>query len=157
MAPDMSEYSRIRSQWRAVSCRVGLHYVLCEIAMMKNLLITSGTALLLSACATTTPPPRGSVKAIKAVPLSPVGLERVIGQDARGLVSLFGVADQDVPEASARKLQFGSGICILDAYLYPPSKGREPVVTYFDTRQPDGKAIDRASCVAALTRRKEAR
>ncbi len=125
--------------------------------MISRIIAASTLALLASACATTAPPPRGTVKAIKSLPLSPIGLERVIGQDARGLVSLFGAANQDVPEATARKLQFGSGICILDAYLYPPSKGREPVVTYFDTRQPDGKAIDRASCVAALTRRKEAR
>lgn len=85
------------------------------------------------------------------------GLERVIGQDARALVALFGAANQDVWEANARKLQFTSAICIMDAYLYPPSKGKEPLVTYIDVRQPDGKPIDRASCVAALTRRIEAR
>jgi len=79
-----------------------------------------------------------------------------MGQDARGLVALFGPADQDVWEASAHRLQFASGICIMDAYLYPPSRGREPLVTYVDARQPDGRPIDRASCVAALTRRKEA-
>jgi hypothetical protein len=92
-----------------------------------------------------------------AAPLRPTGLERVMGQDARGLVTLFGPANQDVREDNARKLQFAGPICILDAYLYPPAKGREPVVTYLDARQPDGKDIDRASCVAALTRRKEAR
>jgi hypothetical protein len=92
-----------------------------------------------------------------AAPLRPTGLERVMGQDARGLVTLFGPANQDVREDNARKLQFAGPICILDAYLYPPAKGRESVVTYLDARQPDGKDIDRASCVAALTRRKEAR
>ena len=70
---------------------------------------------------------------------------------------MFGNADQDVREENSRKLQFGSGICILDAYLYTPAKGKEPLVSYIDARQPDGGAIDRASCVAALTRRKEAR
>ena len=54
------------------------------------------------------------------------------------------------PRASS---QFQSGICVLDAYLYPPSPSGEPRVTYLDAREPDGSAIDRASCVAALTRR----
>ena len=111
--------------------------------------------VLLAACA---PPPKPQPIAV-APPPTPIrltGLERVIGQDARALVKLFGAADQDVWEASARKLQFGSAICIMDAYLYPPATGREPLVTYVDARQPDGKPIDRASCVAALTRRKEA-
>jgi hypothetical protein len=121
----------------------------------RHILIATG-AVLATACSSTTPPPPASVSYV--APLSTLtGLDRVIGRDARNLVSLFGAADQDVWEASARKLQFGSAICILDAYLYPPSKGREPLVTYVDARQPDGRAIDKASCVAALTRRKEAR
>jgi hypothetical protein len=87
------------------------------------------------------------------------GLDRVLGQNANGLVALFGAADQDVREAAgARRLQFAGPICILDAYLYPPKgSSGEGLVTYVDARQPDGKDIDRASCVAALTRRKEAR
>ena len=82
-----------------------------------------------------------------------VGLERVTGQPAAALVALFGQPDADVREGTARKLQFQSGICVLDAYLYPPSAGAEPRVTYLDAREPDGSTIDRASCVAALTRR----
>lgn len=90
----------------------------------------------------------------------PTGLDRVLGQTARGLTTLFGDANQDVREAQgARRLQFAGPICILDAYLYPPKGGEsgEGTVTYVDARQPDGRDIDRASCVAALTRRKEAR
>jgi hypothetical protein len=84
-----------------------------------------------------------------------VGLERVIGQDAGGLVRLFGQPNQEMREGTGRKLQFASGICVLDAYLYP--KGSDaPRVTWLDARQPDGRAIDRASCVAALTRREGA-
>jgi hypothetical protein len=82
-----------------------------------------------------------------------VGLERVTGQTAAALTQLFGQPDADVREGTARKLQFASGICVLDAYLYPPKNGGEPRVTYLDAREPDGSAIDRASCVAALTRR----
>ena len=87
-----------------------------------------------------------------AIQYTSVGLERVLGQDAAGLTKLFGQPDADVREGSARKLQFQSGICVLDAYLYP--KGSDaPRVTYLDAREPDGSTIDRASCVAALTRR----
>ncbi|WP_375392431.1 hypothetical protein [uncultured Sphingomonas sp.] len=91
-----------------------------------------------------------------AITYTPVGLERVLGQDAAGLAKLFGEPDADTHESLARKLQYGSSICVLDAYLYPQGNA-EPRVTYLDAREPDGSAIDRASCVAALTRRREAR
>lgn len=90
--------------------------------------------------------------AVAPRPIAAVGLERVLGQDAAGLTRLFGQPDADVREGPGRKLQFASGICVLDAYLYPKD-GAEPRVTHLDTREPDGSAIDRASCVAALTRR----
>ena len=118
---------------------------------------------LLSACAATppvapsSPPP---VPVTRSPPMSPTGLDRVLGQTARGLVALFGEANQDVREAAgARRMQFIGPICILDAYLYPPKERptAEGTVTYVDARQPNGRDIDRASCVAALTRRKEAR
>jgi len=106
--------------------------------------------LAVSACAApgTVAPPVGRTM----VPYTAAGLERVIGQDAAGLTRLFGQPDADIREGSARKLQFAGPICVLDAYLYP--KGSEPPrVTYLDAREPDGSTIDRASCVAALTRR----
>jgi len=80
------------------------------------------------------------------------GLERVMGQSAPALIALFGEPDADVREGDARKLQFAGPICVLDTYLYP--KHGKQIVTYVDARQPSGAAIDRASCVAALTRRK---
>ena len=110
----------------------------------------------LSACATTPPPKPRAVPTV-SVPMRPTGLERVLGQDARALTALFGTPDQDVREEGARRLQFAGPFCILDTYLYPPRAGAEPTVSYMDARQPDGKDIDRASCVAALVRRKEAR
>ncbi len=82
------------------------------------------------------------------------GLDRVMGKDARALVQLFGPAAKDVREASARKLQFSSSTCILDAYLYPPGTGKEPVVTFLSARVPDGRDADKASCVTALSQRK---
>lgn len=92
-----------------------------------------------------------------AAPVRPIGLERVLGENERNLNDLFGKPDQDVHEPGARRLQYAGPFCILDAYLYAPNAGGEPVVTYVDARQPDGRDIDRASCVAATARRKQAR
>lgn len=113
-------------------------------------LIATAPLLALAACAMPAikPPPIGRA----AVAYTSVGLERVIGQNAAGLVQLFGQPDADVREGAVRKLQFESGFCVLDAYLYPKGSS-EPRVTYLDAREPDGSTIDRASCVAALTRR----
>lgn len=109
-----------------------------------------GLALSLAGCVTPTAEPVGTGR--PAAAFSTVGLERVIGQNAAGLTKLFGQPDADVREGTARKLQFQSRICVLDAYLYPKGSD-EPKVTYLDAREPDGSTIDRASCVAALTRR----
>ncbi len=116
-------------------------------------LTTMGLALTLGGgLAGCTAPMAKPVVGRPAIPYTSVGLERVLGQDAAGLTRLFGQPDADVREGSARKLQFQSGICVLDAYLYP--KGSDALrVTYLDAREPDGSTIDRASCVAALTRR----
>lgn len=113
-----------------------------------------GAALGLAACAperplvTPAPPPPVAV---------PAGLDRVVGKDSRTLQTLFGAPDQDQREPGARRLQFAGPACILDAYLYAPAEGREPVVRHVDARSPTGEDFDRASCVAALSRRREAR
>jgi hypothetical protein len=111
-------------------------------------------ALALAGCGATTPPPAPLVAPPVPQSAHATGLDRVMGSTAAGLVAQFGIALQDVREEGARKLQFGNGICILDAYLYPPSKGKEPVVTYLSARQPDGKDADKANCVTALQRRR---
>lgn len=119
--------------------------------MTRAILLT----LLLGGCAASTTAPTRPAPLVPIPRTYPtVGLERVMGQTATALTAAFGRPDADVSEGSARKLQFGSRICVLDAYLYPPANGRgEPVVTHVDTRQRDGSGIDRASCVAALARR----
>lgn len=110
-------------------------------------------ALLLAACGAATPGPRSA----GSVPVLPVaGLDRVMGQDAAALARLFGPADAEVREGPGRKLQFAGPICVLDAYLYPAGS-TPPRVTWVDAREPDGSPIDRASCVAALSRRGAAR
>ena len=94
--------------------------------------------------ATAPPPPK---------PVQQSGLERVMGQNAEMLRALFGEPDMDVREGTARKLQYVGSACVLDAYLYPPAAGRDPLVRYIDARLPNGDDFDRASCIAALIRR----
>jgi hypothetical protein len=89
----------------------------------------------------------------RPVPYTSTGLESVLGRTARMLEAQFGKPGLDVREGPARKLQFAGPACVLDAYLYPPKGGGEPIVTHLDARLPDGRDFDRASCVAALTRR----
>ncbi|MFL9841190.1 hypothetical protein ABS767_09470 [Sphingomonas sp. ST-64] len=105
--------------------------------------------VLLSACGTTVVPPPG-----RAAPVPVPGmanLTSVMGANANALIAQFGRPILDVSEGSARKLQFGGPICVLDAYLYPPKSGRgDPVVTFAETRQRNGAPIDQASCAAAL-------
>jgi hypothetical protein len=102
--------------------------------------------------------PPASAPAPPSTSYTTTGLEAVLGATARALVGQFGNPDLDLREGPARKLQFLGPACVLDAYLYPPRGGRgEPVVTHVDARLPDGREMDRSSCVAALTRRREAR
>ena len=80
-----------------------------------------------------------------------------MGANAATLGRLFGKFELDVREGDARKLQFAGPACVLDAYLYPPRPGGEPVVTWVDARLLDGRDIDRASCVAALGAKQQVR
>lgn len=90
---------------------------------------------------------------VKSSPLSNVqGLDLVMGKTAGQLKCVFGDPNADVSEPPARKLQFSSGACILDAYLYPQESGGEGRVTHIDTRRSDGAEVDRVSCVNALKR-----
>jgi len=114
-----------------------------RFALAATLLPLSACAAIPAAAPEASPPPMQNVH----------GLERVIGHSAAQLTQLFGKPDLDLREMGARKLQFRGPICVLDAYLDPPARGREPVATWVDARQRDGSDIDKASCVAALSRR----
>lgn len=74
----------------------------------------------------------------------------LLGSDARRLTQLFGTPRLDIRETTVRKLQFANGRCVLDAYLYAPARGKEPVVTHVDARNPTGADVDPAACVNAL-------
>ena len=115
-----------------------------------------GALLLAGFAATPSEPARPAVAIGKrvAVPTTSVGL---VGANARTLVTQFGQPDLDVREGAARKLQFAGPACVLDAYLYPPPSGGEPVVTHVDARLADGRDTDQASCAAALSRPGQAR
>ena len=124
--------------------------------------IISGLPLLAAALLAGCVSPRSGPPPVTAQPAAQTytsqGLESVMGRNARALTSLFGSPGLDVREGPARKLQFAGPVCILDAYLYPPrSGGEEPVVTHVDARLPDGRDMDRASCVAALTAQQQTR
>src|SRR5882757_6476234 len=111
------------------------------------LLLPLSLALLIVGCAA--PAPRltnGAPVAVKPANLHEAGLGRVLGKSAHELVALFGEADLDGHEGQARRLQFAGPVCVLDAYLFPPKTGAEPIVTYIDARLPTGDDIDRASC-----------
>jgi hypothetical protein len=110
-------------------------------------------ALLLAGCGAQTVRTVAAPSSAPPPPMKKAGLEGVLGQNARALTSLFGRPDQDLREANGRKLQFGNGVCVLDAYLYARKSGQEPVVTWLDARRPDGADADRAACVTALTRK----
>ncbi|MEH6790151.1 hypothetical protein [Parasphingorhabdus sp.] len=118
----------------------------------KILLLLSLPAL--AACASTSAPRATGLPSVAASPLNSVaGLEIVMGKTAGQLTRLFGDPQLDISEPPARKLQFASGACILDAYLYPPQEGGDGRVTHIDTRRSDGAAVDRVSCVNALRSR----
>src|SRR3546814_20487597 len=68
----------------------------------------------------------------------------LIGSDAKQLMRLFGQPRLDIRESAMRKLQFANGRCVLDAYLYLPPQGKEPLVTHVDARTPTGTDVDAA-------------
>jgi hypothetical protein len=129
-----------------------------------QLLPVRGLGLALLAAGCVAPQSERPAPPVRQAPVQPVrvptynaaGLEGVMGHDAHALEAAFGRPSLDVREGPARKLQFAGPACVLDAYLYPPRGGGEPVVAYLDARLPDGRDMDRASCVAALGKRQEA-
>ncbi|WP_439539703.1 hypothetical protein [Sphingomonas sp.] len=118
---------------------------------MKAIAALSALALLSACGGGGVVPPPGRAAPVPVPQPGMAALTSVIGASANALTAQFGRPLLDVTEGSARKLQFGNGTCVLDAYLYPPKSGRgDPVVTFAETRQRDGSPIDQASCAAAI-------
>lgn len=107
-------------------------------------------SLMLAACggvvppAPIAPPPAGPPASAFTRP------GPLMGMDARHLTQQFGTPRLDIRESTVRKLQFAGSRCVLDAYLYAPAQGREPVVTHVDARTPAGIDVDPAACAAWL-------
>jgi hypothetical protein len=118
---------------------------------VKAIAALSALALLSACGGGGVVPPPGRAAPVPVPQPGMAALTSVIGASANALTAQFGRPLLDVTEGSARKLQFGNGTCVLDAYLYPPKSGRgDPVVTFAETRQRDGSPIDQASCAAAI-------
>ncbi|MET0369908.1 MAG: hypothetical protein ABW039_00875 [Sphingobium sp.] len=108
-------------------------------------------ALPLAACGTGSVAPQpGFVAALPPAGAATPRPAILAGADARALTQMFGTPRLDIRESTMRKLQFGNGRCVLDTYLYPTAKGREPVVTHVDARTPAGVDVDPVACAAAL-------
>ncbi|QGP79507.1 hypothetical protein [Sphingobium sp. CAP-1] len=109
-------------------------------------------ALPLAACGGgIVPPPSTQIQPPPGPPASAFMKQGpLMGADARRLTQMFGQPRLDIRETTVRKLQFGNGRCVLDAYLYAPARGKEPVVTHVDARTPAGVDVDPAACATAL-------
>ncbi|MFY9350321.1 MAG: hypothetical protein WBL20_20450 [Sphingobium sp.] len=120
--------------------------------MILRIGLSALLALPLAACgAGTIVPPAASVAPPPGPPASAFMKQGpLLGSDARGLNQMFGQPRLDIRETGVRKLQYGNGRCVLDAYLYAPAKGKEPVVTHVDARTPTGVDVDPATCATAL-------
>lgn len=121
---------------------------------MKASALALAGLVLLGGCATareeSAPPARLPGHLPAGPQVTPAAPGDIVGRNAEALTRQFGRPALDIREGNARKLQFESAVCVLDAYLYPPPGGGEPIVTHVDARLPDGRDLDRASCIAAL-------
>lgn len=114
---------------------------------MTMRIVALALSLSLAACASS---PKGP--ATSAPPPAPPQVQQggvLIGFTAAQLATAFGSPDLRVVEGEGIKQQY-RGPCILDAYLYPPVRGREPVVMHVDARGPQGNDVDREQCAAVL-------
>jgi hypothetical protein len=108
--------------------------------------------LLLAACArvpteTATPAP----PAAPPVPQQPRESGVLIGLTGPELAARFGRPILQIKEGNSFKLQFRSGQCVLDAFLYP-STGGQYRVTHVETRTLAGVDTNQGPCISTLQR-----
>jgi len=117
-----------------------------------RLLLTGLLSLPLAACGAGTVVPQTRQPAPPAGPPASAFMKTgpLMGLDAKHLTQMLGTPRLDIRESTMRKLQFANGRCVLDAYLYAPGQGKEPVVTHVDARAPSGAGVDPAGCATSL-------
>ena len=103
--------------------------------------------LLLAACA---PRPQPTPTPQPAAEAPRTERNQLVGLTPQDLVGRFGSPALQIREGSSLKLQFRTGICVLDAYLYPQGGNGVMRVTHVDTRSPNGIDSDQAACILAL-------
>ena len=121
--------------------------------------------IFVSACVAPSRPPPQARASVPAQAAPPAGTFRpppvaaasdagqLIGKSADALVRRLGETRIDLTEGDARKLQFVSGRCVLDVFLYPRTPGGEPVAAHVDARLRDsGADTDRGACIAEIER-----
>ena len=91
----------------------------------------------------------GTAVPVTVIEAGPCHVLQVSASQAQ-LVGQFGQPRLDVWEGDARKLQFSGTACILDLYLYPTTRSRDPLASYAEARRSDGRDVDKAACVTAL-------
>lgn len=128
---------------------------------MRRIVASLALAAMLGACVPSpsyvrsAPAPAAAARASVAPPLQTVSRDAtgIIGERAGSLTRRFGQARIDLAEGDARKLQFASGRCVLDIYLYPIEAGSQPVATHIETRLREGGApTDAAGCIEDVER-----
>ena len=97
----------------------------------------------LAGCAST---PEPSVAPVATPAPRATGLIGLTGQEVANRLGL--VPTLQIREGNGTKIQFRTRSCVLDAYLYPPARGGQPVVEHVDTRTPQGADYPEVSCLA---------
>jgi hypothetical protein len=114
---------------------------------MRRILVPS-PFLFLAACATQQTPVQTEQQ--QSPPPATDTRGHLIGLTAEQLVQKFGNPALQIREENSWKLQFRSGMCVLDAYLYPGSGAQPYRVTYVETRTPSLGRIDQLDCVSSF-------
>jgi hypothetical protein len=102
-------------------------------------------ALVLAGCASTPEPTPEPARPV----VRPTGLIGLTGQEIANRLGI--VPTLQIREGNGTKLQFRTRNCVLDAYLYPPARGGQPLVEHVDTRAPSGADYPEVSCIAAFS------